>query len=881
MIDREEFFTLFNAAKVAGNSNYARMLASDWISEWPGDRDIQRALAQVEISQKRYGSAVDRLIHVTMADPEDREAYKLLAHALSRSGDPVRAATFTACAAALGGEGLSLDQAPSWYQPLMSAVRAIQARDFEAACRFSHDAVLADIHLPLPTLIALQSHDGAGRQQEAINFAQAGADRWPDTLAFRLYLGDELIKRGQPQQGMQELHRCVSGDPTGALANRYLGNPHPYASLWPELLTIHLSRPVPSDVHAVLGENQLVGAAPPPAAGRTMPKDTSTKWPEVEVPIGDQSGTDVPDPPSGSPQPEPWEAFDGPDPGLPPEQESQSLSEALEQVKNEFGRLASRINARTPGDSEEDRTPVYLAISSKTRLLQEVGESGFGRIDEALNKLVKAVQARQGWSARKVYIDDPASLKHFNLKPVDPNNAWQIKLRLGDIDQELADHGQMIGAVLIVGDHRIIPFHMLPNPTEDEDQEIPSDNPYATTDENYFVPEWMVGRLPSTDSDILTRLIRRSADEHKLALKPAEPGSQFRNWLAAHFGRFFGIGPQSVGYTASIWRRASLAVFRSIGEPGNLMASPPVEAQTLPTSAMKPTTLSYYNLHGLEDAAEWYGQRDPFRDRASGDEFPIALRIEDVVNGGRAPKIVFTEACYGANILDKTPDTALSLRFLDQGSHAVIGSTKISYGSVTPPLIAADYLGRQFWENLNKRLPVGEALRRAKLSLANEMHQRQGYLDGEDQKALISFILLGDPLYRPRNMAVHTAKKTIMRRTQRPSSMKTACAKGGPALAYEELDETAQARLKSIVSQYLPGMQGATCTIHAQHHGCDAEDHTCPSHQLGMKGLPQTGQQPMVVTLSKTISSGERQHPHYARLTLDPEGKVLKLAVSR
>jgi hypothetical protein len=37
----------------------------------------------------------------------------------------------------------------------------------------------------------------------------------------------------------------------------------------------------------------------------------------------------------------------------------------------------------------------------------------------------------------------------------------------------------------------------------------------------------------------------------------------------------------------------------------------------------------------------------------------------------------------------------------------------------------------------------------------------------------------------------------------------------------------------------------------------------------------------MVITLSKKIPDGKRQHPHFARLTLDPEGKVMKLAVSR
>jgi hypothetical protein len=37
----------------------------------------------------------------------------------------------------------------------------------------------------------------------------------------------------------------------------------------------------------------------------------------------------------------------------------------------------------------------------------------------------------------------------------------------------------------------------------------------------------------------------------------------------------------------------------------------------------------------------------------------------------------------------------------------------------------------------------------------------------------------------------------------------------------------------------------------------------------------------MVITLSKTVPEGGRRHAHFARLTLDPGGKVLKLAISR
>jgi hypothetical protein len=242
---------------------------------------------------------------------------------------------------------------------------------------------------------------------------------------------------------------------------------------------------------------------------------------------------------------------------------------------------------------------------------------------------------------------------------------------------------------------------------------------------------------------------------------------------------------------------------------------------------------------------------------------------------------VYTEACYGANVVGKSADTALSLKFLSSGSRAVVGSTKVSYGSVTPPLIAADLLGRVFWDNLNQSLPAGEALRRAKLQLAAEMHRRQGYLDGEDQKTLISFVLYGDPLFvsAPSRQARH--EKLVLRRTRRPAAMKTACARGGPSLKPEDLDPAAVQTVRSIVARYLPGMVDAGCTIHSQHCGCSASDHHCPSNQLGIKASAPTGGEPLVVTLSKEIPDGTRRHAHLARLTLDPSGKVLKLAVSR
>ena len=73
--------------------------------------------------------------------------------------------------------------------------------------------------------------------------------------------------------------------------------------------------------------------------------------------------------------------------------------------------------------------------------------------------------------------------------------AWQLKLILGDLDAALEKRGERIGAVLIVGGPEIVPFHNLPNPVEDADMDVPSDNPYAAKDNNYFISDWPVGRV--------------------------------------------------------------------------------------------------------------------------------------------------------------------------------------------------------------------------------------------------------------------------------------------------------------------------------------------------------------------------------------------------
>ncbi len=75
-------------------------------------------------------------------------------------------------------------------------------------------------------------------------------------------------------------------------------------------------------------------------------------------------------------------------------------------------------------------------------------------------------------------------------------------------------------------------------------------------------------------------------------------------------------------------------------------------------------------------------------------------------------------------------------------------------------------------------------------------------------------------------------------------------------------------------------MTEANCRVRHQHLGCPAEDHACPTNELGIESLPGFDET-YVVTFSKTRARNEHNHFHYAKLTLDAKGKILKLAVSR
>jgi hypothetical protein len=293
--------------------------------------------------------------------------------------------------------------------------------------------------------------------------------------------------------------------------------------------------------------------------------------------------------------------------------------------------------------------------------------------------------------------------------------------------------------------------------------------------------------------------------------------------------------------------------------------------------------LGYFNLHGVPDGSEWYGQSDPALPEA-GPDFPVAMRPEDIRNGGSAPKLVFTEACYGANIIGKSVNDAISLKFLVSGTQAVVGSTCISYGSLAAPLSSADLLGRVFWSLLQEGFTAGESLRRAKIHLTREMHRRQGYLDAEDQKTLISFVLFGDPLAQPFQTKI--SPKTNPHLSDSAVPVPTVCEHSCDNESEAPVSMETMSHLKSVVEQYLPSMSDAKISLSRERQSCSkvcncSSGRRCAFSKEKQKENPSLKTHRRVVTLSKNIEQAKHIHRQYARLTLDDSGKIIKMVVSR
>ena len=889
-VNRKDLLVVLRAAQSVNAYRFTRQAAMEWLSIYPGDLMFNLWLAKGLIGEGRIEQALEIIEKLCSLDPEYAAAWRLAAE-LYEPGSASQVLALSTLQA-LGHPGRKMENPLPWSVALISARKQIQNGEYLSAEHVVYTVLNQYPDAVLGAILHLELLGIAGDQSGVLSYSRVYRTRWPKCLHFSLLSAKSMLDGGQETEAMQLFQQCIASDPDGLIAKRLWGTEHIYRPMWPEEMRVRFDLPVPADVAHALGLNQLGKPKSKPeeylcptVVARTMPIPDSVC--NEPVAIGEQLV-----------KPDTEENL------IPSEERSTRHRDDAERVmrrrkrmvrdpelakvEKTFDLLAEKYHG--PKLSQADgRFPVYVVFSTKAGLEKKYGGQIREIIENEMHRLSATIASSPDWDGMVFMPDDPVSMSRCGLSAVEGIDPWSLKLALADLDHALAAKGSMIGALLIVGGDDIVPFHHLPNPTDDMDEDVPSDNPYAALDGNYFVPEWPIGRLPDengSDPAFLLKQIRKVIGEHgkKNAKGKTFISTAFLVQLIAFFVALFvkrkPEKPQiknGFGYSAAVWRRASLAVFRPIGEGQALEITPPEPQIGFDYSRIMNAGLGYFNLHGLADSPEWYGQRD-ITDPYVGPDYPVALKPSDLVKNGRSPRVVFSEACYGGHVFDKNESDSVALRFLAAGTSAVVASTCVAYGSVSLPLIGADLLANLFWQYLQEGMVSGEALLRAKVEFVQQMEKRQGFMDGEDQKTMISFVLYGDPLARGNGEQVSAKSITRLRV---PVNVRMVCdiKENGEV---ECCERGVVAEAKQYLKEYLPGVENAEVSV-AQEYQVDKAYFRRKGfgNEVSSRTYAKGNAGRTVITLRKEAKSNARTHQHYARVTMDRNGKLVKLAISR
>ncbi len=871
-LDRYKFLTILNAGNEAEEHQFVKQACMLWLVNYPGDLYVQYQQAVNYAQLGKTDQAVSILKSLTELDPQFIEAYQALA---ALTVDEAEKAGLQDIVTYLTREVPPAGRAEDWLTTLWNARTAYSAGELEKAIEWVHQTLVQAPHSPLPAILHLKSAYRMKNTEMLDTLGEIYHEQWPNCLQIRIIKALADIDVGKETLAVESLHWAAAHDSAGQVIQRLLGAEHRFRDLWPDRMEISFDLPVPASVSTALGWNQLnAGAGDVPELdenaleeeeGTDSPKSTPADMAETLL----KSVSAAPEPKS------PDAAQIRPEDINPMfAKQDYATEEDFEDIQKAFSSIAKRLKKST-SERTDNRFPVYVILSARGQLETQYGPNTAQVIDDLLQELAGLIGKLPDWGARVFYPDDPASMSQLGLKPTVANDAWKVKLSLADLDDALAKQGEMIGSLLIVGGPEIIPFHHLPNPTLDDDLDVPSDNPYGTIDENYFIPQWPVGRLPGesgSDAGLLLYQIRELIYRYEQkSSKRFNPAETFGGWFSSFRQWLVNVGltsakNRSFGYSAEVWREASAGVYSALGKVKDLRLSPPNDTGSLILIAGQGPDLGYYNLHGIKDSPNWYGQKS-FTATSSGPDYPIALSPALFSEKVPSPNHVFSEACYGANVIEKQHDEAMSLKFLDCGTDTFVGSTCIAYGSVTMPLIAADYLADLFWKQVVEGDAVGYALMRAKLTFAQEMTRKQGFLDGEDQKTLLSFILFGDPLAQ--YDGIQSTPKLI-RAKNHPALKTLSDSDLKPTSATAPMPNRVSAGVKQVIEQYLPGLQNAQMKVKT----------AGPGYYPGESKSPRDDH--YYVTLEKSIDEDHRTtHHHYARMTFDKKGKLVKFSTSR
>jgi len=389
-------------------------------------------------------------------------------------------------------------------------------------------------------------------------------------------------------------------------------------------------------------------------------------------------------------------------------------------------RCAELILRLKPGHA----TLTCLIATCRQPLVAQYGQSGFGAITAALQRLASAHRAG-GVDSRIVYLDEPASEPASGEPMDDRARVAPIKSRLDALCRSARLAGDPVEYCLLIGGPDIVPFFEMADPTA-PGAVVLSDNPYASDgamdDEwlDHLLPVRRVGRLPG----------EAGAHDPRLLLKQIENACRFHRDPAVN-------GKQVFCYTAEAWEKASRSVLAGLEEFRlTVTSSEPCRVSEFNSAWLEDAPFLHFNLHGSDRESCWKGTGTPVW------KVRNALQPESLASYRGRGAVVFSQCCFGAYINGRSSADSIALSFLDHDARCLVGSLAVAYGADgvrRVELEESDVVARSFWTFVKEGIRFGDALMRAKHDLAEEMALRLGGLDEDAQKTLLSFVLYGDP----------------------------------------------------------------------------------------------------------------------------------------
>ena len=287
-----------------------------------------------------------------------------------------------------------------------------------------------------------------------------------------------------------------------------------------------------------------------------------------------------------------------------------SLGEYTVKVKV-FDSCNSEVESSLPYAVAAEEEIGVLVVTSVSRLSSKVGASGWAQIEDRLNQL--------GWTILDV---GSASVNAIDL---------QIE----------AKGANNVPKILILGGHDVVPFPILPNPTQDGDT-LYTDDVYADFDHDpQTIIDVPIARIPD-GGDLGLVLTQLSASS------PPDLGK----FALANYRRPVAEAVANIFAASVLWSRPTL--YTDL-DPREIMAR-----------------YGYFMLHGARNnSSVWLGEDW----QGNACFYPQAFKAGQANSKG----IVLSGCCYGAYVINRSPANSICLRFLKNGAKCFIGCTGVHY----------------------------------------------------------------------------------------------------------------------------------------------------------------------------------------------------------